>query len=161
MIKKETVLENLENDPKAYCKDGYWFYDGLLNKRNKNILISKAYRIWCDQGDRCNNPKNKFYKNYGEKGFKREWTSKNFIEWYINKLLEKDSWDFPEVSRIKDYGNYSINNCLLQERIDNINEMHINKYAKRNNELIEKILLILKENNVDNEIIKQIKKLEG
>lgn len=161
MINKEEILRDLNKDPKAFLVDGIWYYGGLLNKRNPNKLISNAYRIWCDQGDRCNNRNSKAFKDYGAKNIQRIWTSREFVDWYVNELLKKDYWDFPHVSRIRDEGNYSLDNCFIQERLDNIKEMHINKYVKRDKNLINKVINILEKYKIDIKIIDEIRVLEG
>lgn len=151
----EEILLELYNDPNAYVENKRWCYKGLLNKTNKNKIISKAYRIWSNQGDRCNNPKDKAFKDYGAKNIKREWSSKDFIEWYINKLLTRNKWIKPHVSRNKDKGNYSIDNCDLLEATENIRDMHKNKV----NNIKDEIINVLKMHKVNGDIVNDIEKL--
>ena len=61
--------------------------------------------------DRCNNPKNKFYKNYGLRGISvcQEWINslENFFEWAI-----KTGWiKGLSIDRIDNDANYTPENC--------------------------------------------------
>lgn len=57
---------------------------------------------------RCNNPKNKSYKNYGGRGIKFEFDSlKHFVEW----SLENGYKDGYSIERKDNNGNYNPENC--------------------------------------------------
>ncbi|SRR6266498_687224 len=66
------------------------------------------YRIWSQMIQRCNNPNNKRYKNYGARGI-------NVCpEWLVFKNFLKDMGKRPEgltLDRINNDGNYEPSNC--------------------------------------------------
>lgn len=138
MITRNEILEILREDPSMYENSiGEWFYEGPISKEASNNLALKAYRIWCTQGDRCNNSNDKAYKNYGAKGVKRIWNSRFFINWYINQLLKRDQWNKPSVSRNKDLGDYDYLNCELIELGENVQLMYENKKENYNKKIID------------------------
>ena len=71
---------------------------------------TRLFHIWIDMRQRCNNPHNYAYKNYGERGISvyPEWNDYvNFRNWaemngYTNDLT---------LDRINVNGNYEPNNC--------------------------------------------------
>ena len=74
---------------------------------HSNGKINRLYSIWIDMKKRCNNTKNKEYKNYGGRGIKvcQEWASEYmaFHEWAINNGYSKElTLDRIDVN--KDYG---------------------------------------------------------
>lgn len=73
----------------------------------KNLRLQ---RIWKCMKQRCNNPKNTTYKNYGGRGIKvcEEWTKfKPFEKW----ALENGYQDDLTIDRIDVNGNYEPSNC--------------------------------------------------
>lgn len=79
----------------------------LLHGMKKNPL----YRVWCAMKERCNNPHNKSYKNYGGKGIKvcEEWAESflTFYEWSMKNGYKKGL----TIDRINYGKGYSPNNC--------------------------------------------------
>ena len=75
------------------------------NRGNK-----KMYNVWFSMKDRCNNTKNKNYKNYGERGIKvcDRWLESfdNFYEDMGERPSSKHQLD-----RIDNNGNYEPSNC--------------------------------------------------
>ena len=71
---------------------------------------SKLYFVWVEIGQRCNNPKNKQHKDYGERGIKRceEWNSFiSFGTWAIKNGYRVGL----SIDRINNDGNYEPSNC--------------------------------------------------
>jgi len=67
------------------------------------------YVTWNNMVQRCYNPKNKRYKDYGERGIVvcKEWLDiKNFIDWADSTYVEGCT-----VDRIDNDGNYEPSNC--------------------------------------------------
>lgn len=84
-----------------------------FNTKHKSSNL-KIYRVWRAMKERCYNPKNKRYKNYGERGIKvcDEWLDKengssNFISWALENGYKKGL----SIDRINVNGNYEPLNC--------------------------------------------------
>lgn len=72
---------------------------------------TKLYRVWCSMKERCNNPHNKSYKNYGGKGISvcEEW-SKNFSSFAL--WAEENGYaEGLTIDRIDGKKGYSPENC--------------------------------------------------
>lgn len=72
---------------------------------------TRLYKTWCSMKERCNNPHNKSYKNYGGKGIKvcKEWNDSYevFKKWALDSGYE----DNLTIDRIDFNNEYSPNNC--------------------------------------------------
>ncbi len=74
---------------------------------------TKIYQVWISMRDRCNNPNNKAYKNYGNRGISvcDRWNSfENFLA---------DMGKCPDgfvMDRINNDGNYETSNCRWIDR---------------------------------------------
>lgn len=90
---------------------------------------TRIYHIWLDLRQRCNNPKNHAYSNYGGRGIKvcEEWNNSftSFLSW-----SEKNGYNNTlSIDRIDVDSDYSPDNCRwVNRKIQNIN--------KRNNRRI-------------------------
>ena len=72
---------------------------------------------------RCNNPKNVSYKNYGERGIKCLITPDELKElWFRDKAYEMKK---PSIDRIDNDGNYCLENCRYLELRQNKNNARI------------------------------------
>lgn len=83
---------------------------------------SKLYQAWTGMKQRCYNPNNQKYKNYGERGIRvcAEWKedSNTFIEWALNNGFSENL----TLDRIDVNGDYEPNNCRWitnQEQCEN------------------------------------------
>lgn len=94
------------------------FKKSMLVKRNKanfygthNKSKTRLYRIWADMKQRCINPKQKVYKNYGGRGIKicDDWKS-DFMTFY-NWAMNNGYSDKLSIDRLDVNGNYEPNNC--------------------------------------------------
>ena len=78
--------------------------------RQQRETVNRIYRIWIHMRDRCNNPNNKDYYFYGNKGIKvcTEWN--DFVNFY-NWAMENGYSDSLEIDRINGERNYEPKNC--------------------------------------------------
>jgi len=96
---------------------------------------SKSYKTWCSLKQRCLNPKNKDYKNYGDRGIIicQRWLrphGQGFINFF------KDMGEIPkekELDRIDNNKGYSPDNCKLSTRKEQSRNMRKNIYLTFNN----------------------------
>ena len=74
---------------------------------------TKPYMVWANMKDRCNNPKNANYHNYGGRGIKvcKEWIEsfESFYEWLMNNGYKEGL----SIDRVNVNGNYEPSNCKL------------------------------------------------
>lgn len=83
-------------------------------KNTHNLANHRLYKIWRNMIKRCTNPKDTFYKNYGERGIKvsNEWLDiSNFINDMYPSYQEGLSMD-----RIDNNKGYSKDNCRWTTR---------------------------------------------
>ena len=88
-----------------------WARDGRSSKSRDTICESESteYRCWASMLQRCTNPNNPAYKNYGGRGIQvcERWqTYANFLEDMGRRPASKDSID-----RIDNDGDYEPDNC--------------------------------------------------
>lgn len=81
------------------------------HKRN-----TKLYTVWCSMKQRCYNPNNIAYKNYGGRGIKvcDEWNNNfiSFYEWAIESGYNPNAKHKTcTIDRINNNGDYEPNNC--------------------------------------------------
>jgi len=115
-IKKynQTHKEEIKEYYKKYCQKNREKIKDRIKKWKKK---KRYYNHYVSAKRRCNNPKGKDYKYYGEKGIKMLMTLEDFkYLWFRDKayLLKK-----PSIDRIDNDGNYILKNCRFIEMIDN------------------------------------------
>ena len=101
---------------KSYCRMHYTRFrrhgDPTFTKvemHGLHRLFNKEYAVWIAMKDRCNNPNNKFYKDYGGRGIEvcEEWT-------HSFKRFMEDMGPKPEgysIDRTDNDSGYSPDNC--------------------------------------------------
>lgn len=80
----------------------------LKHGHSKVGKVSKIFWIWLSMRNRCNNPKHKYYKNYGGRNIKICSRWNNFINFLV------DMGECPNgliLDRIDNDGNYEPSNC--------------------------------------------------
>lgn len=108
----------------------------ILNRVKSNEVYKKVYQLWRNMTQRCLNPKNPYYKNYGGKGATicKKWIELDgFIE-DIDKINGFNTDDFlnGKLSLDKDfYGEniYSLNTCRFISKEEN-NKIKPNQQIK-------------------------------
>ena len=99
----------------------------LRHKGTHKLSKTRLYGVWTDMKQRCYNPNEIAYKNYGERGIEvcNEWKNDfgKFYDWAINNGYS----DNLEIDRINNNQNYSPNNC----RWITHQEQQLNKRSNR------------------------------
>lgn len=80
---------------------------------------TRLYRIWGSMVQRCENPNNKAYSNYGGRGISicSEWRDdfETFYRWSISNGYNNDL----QIDRINNHAGYSPENCRFVTRTEN------------------------------------------
>ena len=130
----ETIVSgsNLRNGHTKSClKCGYESTKKAITKHGQSH--TKLFYVWNSMKSRCENQKNKSYKDYGAKGISvcEEWhDSVNFFEWALRNGYKEGL----EIDRIDVNGNYEPSNCRWINRLENANNKTNNKYISHNGE---------------------------
>lgn len=93
-------------------------YNGLLNYKKMDPLVKTAYETWSNQRSRCNNPRNTRYHSYGGRGISQNYSSREFIAWYLRNI-KNGNWTKPTVGRIDHDKNYEFDNIKIEEYSEN------------------------------------------
>lgn len=99
------------------------------NSRKHGMRESRMYTIWCGMKQRCFNPTQKGYKDYGGRGITvcDEW--KNSFEKFRDWALSNGYSDDLSIDRIDNGGNYEPSNCRWENSLIQANN-------KRNNRIL-------------------------
>ncbi|HDY87984.1 MAG TPA: hypothetical protein ENH82_07725 [bacterium] len=89
------------------------------------------YYVWSHMKDRCYNPKDKGYKNYGGRGISvcEEWFSSLRI--FYDFAIARGWKDGLQIDRINNEGNYEPNNCRFITQRENIRNSRTTKLTAR------------------------------
>lgn len=74
-VEKSILAQSLKHGKSTSC--GHWKVDFLHSKATHGKYGTKLYRVWGQMIQRCTNPKNSAYRNYGARGIEvcEEWRS--------------------------------------------------------------------------------------
>lgn len=102
----------------------------LKYKGTHNMTNTRLHRIWIKMKQRCSNPNEKAFRNYGGRGIKvcEEWVNDfvAFYDWAINNGYN----DKLEIDRVNNDKDYSPDNCRWITHQEQ-------QYNKRSNRLVE------------------------
>lgn len=97
----------------------------IKRMQKHGLANTRTYNIWIAIKQRCLNPKNTSYENYGKRGI----TIPN--EWLVFENFYKDMGEAPEnksIERVNNEKGYSKENCIWAGRSEqNINKRYENK----------------------------------
>lgn len=93
----------------------------MLKPLSEIDLKKKAHNCFHNQRRRCHFPTNPYFKSYGAKGIRVEYTRLEFIEWFVREF-KKFNGESPTVGRIDHSGNYSFSNIRFESLVDNTME---------------------------------------
>ena len=85
-------------------------YNREIITKGYRFSEEKLYSVWSAMRQRCGNPHDKAYKNYGGRGIRvcNEWSNYQvFREWALNNGYKHGLW----LDRIDNNSDYSPNNC--------------------------------------------------
>lgn len=99
----------------------YKTYDGPLDFRTMSKEVKRAYVSWANQCSKCNNPKNPDYKYYGGKGIRVEYSSREFVSWWLFNINGRE-FKKPTTGRVDHDKSYSFDNIEIQEQSENSKE---------------------------------------
>ena len=115
-------LEKIKVIQKKYYKKNFRKYK--LNQ--KKWLEENPWAVTFKSiKQRCNNPNNAHYKNYGGRGIKCLITADELKQLWIrdNASLQKK----PSIDRIDNDGNYEFVNCQYIEMTENLKKQHVDR----------------------------------
>lgn len=100
----------------------------------------KLYKVWVAMKQRCTNPKDKGYKNYGNRGIEicNDWLNdfKSFYDWAMDNGYKEGL----TIDRVNNDGNYEADNCRWTTyHVQNCNK----RYPRQN-----KYIGVLKQGNI-------------
>ncbi len=105
-------------------------YKGKLDLKEMKGEVRRAYLSWQSQRARCHNRKYGPYKNYGAKGIRVIYTSRQFISWWLRNI-ENFNGLIPTAGRIDHDGDYTFDNIILQDKADNTREVLMRRGSPR------------------------------
>ena len=116
-----------------YLTDGRTVSCGC--KRGNGTHKGLTYKSWIAAKQRCTNPHNHNYKNYGGRGIKMcdKWL--NSYDKFLNDMGERPSKEYT-LDRIDVNGNYEPSNCKWSTHIEQSNNRRCCHYIEINNDKV-------------------------
>lgn len=132
---KTTIVAgvNLKSGRTKSC--GCFKLEGLIQRSTShNQRHTLLYDVWKTMKQRCGNPKNRGYHNYGGRGICvcDEWKSnfQSFYDWSMDNGYKQGL----TIDRIDVNGNYCPENCRWVDRRVQANNMRVNRMITYNGE---------------------------
>lgn len=130
----KTVIVQKSNLTSGNTKSCGCLSSSLKTTHNKSK--SRLYSVWRGMKQRCLNPKDAEYHNYGGRGITvcNEWLDfKNFYDWAINNgFVEESPKHKNTIDRIDVNGNYEPGNCRFVDMKIQSNNTRRNRYITFN-----------------------------
>lgn len=119
-------------------QDDKWKQPGEFSDKGHKSPYSLLYKRWVNMHDRCENPKSRYYKDYGGRGIKvcdewsdyeiyKKWALNNGYDYHIKNRRQS-------IDRIDVNGNYEPDNCRWTDYHTQANNRTTNVYITYNNE---------------------------
>lgn len=112
----------------SYLRNGQKTHCGCNKPFSYRLTHPRLYRIWQNMRERCGNPKNNRYYDYGGRGIKvcTEW--QDSFETFCKWALENGYGDELSIDRIDVNGNYEPSNCRWITMFDQMGNTRKNVY---------------------------------
>lgn len=95
-------------------------------KERHGLRYTSEYRAWADMKDRCTNPNNRYYANYGGRGIK---VCKRWFDYFV--YFYEDMGIKPTIAHSLDRkdndGNYEPSNCRWATKREQVLNRHLPK----------------------------------
>jgi hypothetical protein len=113
-VKKKFRLFDIKNGNTVSCGCYKKENAGLHSLRHGGAVggrHTREYKSWCHMRDRCNNPQNRSFKDYGGRGIEvcKRWIGRNGFSNFLSDMGPKPIGLWLE--RINNNGNYEPKNC--------------------------------------------------
>ncbi len=99
-------------------------YEGSLDRKKLSQEARNGLESYYSQRGKCINPKNRWFKHYGGKGFTAEYTSREFVSWWLHNL-KTFKGKTATVGRIDHNKGYYFDNITMQCVTENSREAFI------------------------------------
>lgn len=108
-------------------------YTGAMDHTKMTLLPRTAYRSWQDQRHRCLYKGNPNYRWYGAKGIKVEYSSRDFVSWWLTEYKKRRFTGSRRVvvDRVDPSKNYTFGNIKLVTDKTNSRRVAIQKHRRK------------------------------
>lgn len=110
---------------------GCYNFSGMPRVRH-GMTNTRLHRVWNAMKQRCGNPNNSAYKNYGARGINvcDEWNGLHGFDSFAEWALKNGYAEELEIDRIDNNKGYSPDNCRFVSHRENMNNTRANRYVE-------------------------------